>query len=283
MPLSPISLPQAFSFLQTQCVVFLDYDGTLTPIVKSPELALLPAERAEFLEGLSSLPNTVWAIVTGRTVGQIQGFFADSQLKPDYICGLHGGEIFAPKKNEWILKPDASLNAISDQFMMDVEARLKAVFSTDDITTVGLALEPKGYSFALHYRACTDDAVGVKAHQIFDAAYAVNHAVNETYRLQPGKRVVEIVPNTFNKGDGIRFLLKHIAQAYPMQTERFAVFMGDDKTDEPGFVAVNESGGVSVRVALPDGEPTDATVQVADVDDVYGLLAEWVTARQLAR
>lgn len=262
----------------------LDYDGNLTPIVQSPELAILTEEQAEFLKALQDDPSIVWAIVTGRSVEQMEGFFKPFSLQPDAICGLHGGEVYLPQPNHWLRRPSNDLMALSDQFMDDVHAGLKQLFSTDDITSVGLALEPKKYSFALHYRAVTDDAIGKQAHQLFDDLFIKNPRISQAFRVQPGKRVVEIVPATFNKGEGIRFLMDNlpvISGTKHKQINSHAVtFMGDDKTDEPGFEVVNELGGVSVRVALPAHETTQATYQVSDVDDVYELLKRWVASHQ---
>lgn len=265
-------------------VCCLDYDGNLTPIVKTPEAAVLTEERASFLRQLSDCPNTIWAIVTGRSVAQMHGFLNPHGLKPHIICGLHGGEVYLPQTDQWLRQPDESLIKLSDAFMETVHQDLKAEFSVDDIKSLGLALEPKKYSFALHYRAVTDDDIGIRAHRVFDAAYAKAAEISRIFRVQPGKRVVEIVPATFNKGDGIRFLLQYLSEHPDVFLDKGSKtpkvsFMGDDKTDEPGFEAANESGGVSVRVALPDGETTTATYQIADVDDVYALLSQWVQAR----
>jgi len=53
-------------------VLFLDYDGTLTPIVSQPELALCPPEVKRHLDQLRDLPSVYLTIISGRSLEDVK-------------------------------------------------------------------------------------------------------------------------------------------------------------------------------------------------------------------
>lgn len=85
-----------------QLVFFLDYDGTLTPIVENPYEAVLSDQARSVVRALASRHPT--AIVSGRARVTAQEFV---QLDEVYYAGSHGFDITGPTK------PDAILPSLS--------------------------------------------------------------------------------------------------------------------------------------------------------------------------
>ena len=98
-----------------------------------------------------------------------------------------------------------------------------------------LRLEDKGAALAIHFRQVPDLAETVLN---FAGALAKRHGLF----MQEGKMVAELKDPRHDKGQGIAALL-----ATPPFSGRLPVFIGDDRTDENGFLFVNAQGGVSVR------------------------------------
>ncbi|HEY4554863.1 MAG TPA: trehalose-phosphatase, partial [Lysobacter sp.] len=113
----------------------------------------------------------------------------------------------------------------------------------------GAVVEDKGSTLALHWRGAPDAAAA------FHALAMQGLASLPHYRPQPGKQVLELRPDGFDKGSAIAELMRHAPFA-----GRRPVFVGDDLTDEHGFIAVNALHGVSVLVG--DRAPTDATHRI---------------------
>src|SRR5271165_2462138 len=71
------------------CVLFLDYDGTLSPIVCDPREAFLDEETRSVLQALHRLPGMRIAVVSGREVRDLE-----VRVDLDLIyAGDHGLEI----------------------------------------------------------------------------------------------------------------------------------------------------------------------------------------------
>jgi trehalose 6-phosphate phosphatase len=100
-------------------------------------------------------------------------------------------------------------------------------------------VEDKGYSLALHYRLAPQLAAEV--HDFVAAARA--HYPPRSLEVLMGKAVVEVKSNAFNKGTGIRELMK-----FPPFQGRRPVFIGDDVTDESAFAVLPEFDGLGFSV-----------------------------------
>jgi trehalose 6-phosphate phosphatase len=115
----------------------------------------------------------------------------------------------------------------------------------------GLRLEDKGAALAVHFRQTPE-----LAHEVLEFLGAL--AQQSGLAVQEGKMVVELKQAHHDKGKGVAALL-----AYPAFLGRKPVFIGDDLTDESGFLFVNAQGGVSVRVG-PTGTTTNARYRLQD-------------------
>ena len=206
--------------------VFLDYDGTLTPIVSHPADAWLSESMRETLRSLAArLPV---AILSGRDLDDVRG-----RVHVDGIvyAGSHGFDIMGAGGlrrelgGEYLPVLDAA------------EAELREAL--DEIP--GAQLERKHFSVAAHYRNVNED-------DAFRVAQAVDEvaARHRELRRINGKKVYELLPDIdWNKGKAVLWLLE------TLELERgkaFPIFIGDDRTDEDAFGAL-EKRGVGVLVS----------------------------------
>ena len=228
---------------EDRILLLFDYDGTLTPIVARPEDALLPDDVRQRLTSLASHPRFILGIVSGRSLSDLQ----DRAGVPGLICaGNHGMEIQGPGFQ--FTHPEAV--SARPALQQVCSALTKA---TEQIP--GALVEDKGLTLTVHYRGVSEERVG-------EIETAVTNAISQRVtegqlRLRRGKMVVEVRPDIpWNKGKAI----EKIRELYG--NTPFAVYFGDDRTDEDGFFVVQEMGGLAVFV----GEPRQGTVAMHQLD-----------------
>jgi trehalose 6-phosphate phosphatase len=233
---------------------FLDVDGTLGDIAPTPSAVVIADHVPDTLTRLAALSGSAVALVSGRTIAEVDRLFAPLHLP---VAGLHGlerrnaaGEIFRPEVKAGSLEPIR--RALQD-------------FATAHLGTL---VEDKGISIALHFRGAAGaekDAEGLVA------ALLARHGA--TLELQRGKMVLELRPRGADKGTAIRAFM-----AEPPFAGRIPVFVGDDVTDEAGFATINDLDGISIRVG--DGTDTCARYVGASVAAIHRWLDD--AARTLA-
>lgn len=246
--------------------VLLDYDGTLAPLTENPGDALLPDAAASLLNRLLDDITLRCAIVSGRSVEALKGFLARFEGRPLLLCGLHGGEVVNYQTGEAILTPDDSLLSSVVAFKGDLLSLLAP-------PPLGMVLEDKHVSLAVHYR----QVEAVDRDNVVRAVQAAAVPYLDSFRLQPGKEVIELVPRHFNKGNCVYFLHQLWRQQHHGEVLDL-YYAGDDLTDEAAFQAVNELNGWSVRVGNPH-ETTYAQQQVLDFPQLLATLDAFL-ARQ---
>ena len=227
-----------------QYAFFFDVDGTLAAIQSRPEAVFIPEQVIAQLQQLSALSQGALALVSGRPIEQL-----DALAAPWYgpAAGVHGAE-----------RRDAEGNLQRISLPVEVEQSLRAELQNAMASWPGTQLEVKGMAFALHYRQAMQHEQDVMRL----AAQSVKRFPG--LALQPGKCVVEIKPAGIDKGAAISDFMQQ-----PPFAGRTPVFIGDDLTDEKGFLAVNARQGVSIKVG--EGS-TQAHYRLHDVDAVYGWL-----------
>src|SRR5215470_15530295 len=200
--------------------VFLDYDGTLTPIVSHPEDAWLSDSMRQTLQSLAA--RVPVAILSGRDLDDVRG-----RVLVDGIvyAGSHGFDIAGAGGLR------RELGQAYLPVLDAVENELREAL--DDIA--GAQLERKHFSVAAHYRNVNeDDAAKVAA--VVDAV-AARH--RELRRIN-GKKVYELLPDIdWNKGKAVLWLLE------TLEVERgkaLPIYIGDDRTDEDAFRALDKRG-----------------------------------------
>jgi trehalose 6-phosphate phosphatase len=237
--------------------LFLDYDGTLTPIVSRPELAGLPQSTRALLSRLAA--HIPVAILSGRALADVSALVA----LPDLVYGgSHGFDLAGPP-----LQPGQP--PLRREVGEGIPARIAAV--GDELTRdlgglPGVLVEPKRFAVAVHYRLAREaDLPRIEA--TVDAALAKAPDL----RKSAGKKVFELRPAIdWHKGAALRWLLGLLPT--PAGDRRLPLFIGDDITDEDAFVAAADEGGLGILVA-ESPRPTAARYQLANPREVAAFLA----------
>jgi trehalose 6-phosphate phosphatase len=203
---------------------FLDVDGTLLEYAAHPQQVRVEAELIEVLRRLHAATDGAVALVSGRSVEDIDRLFAPLAFP---AAGQHGTERRAA---------DGKMHRHTPP--LDDLGRAAARIVRLTAAHAGLVFENKGMALALHYRQAP--ALRALAEREMRAIAA---ALGDAFELQTGKFVVEVKPSGKNKGTAIAEFA-----AEPPFAGRCPVFIGDDLTDEPAFDVVNRAGGHSVKV-----------------------------------
>jgi len=234
--------------------LFLDVDGTLVEIEREPGAVHVPERLCTVLEQLAAATDGALALVSGRSVTQLDQLFAPLRLN---AAGLHGLERRNLCTDVARAEPDLAVfgppRAALGRFARDHE---------------GVLLEDKGLTLALHYRNAPQ--WGDEAKRLARAAV---EASDGALVLLEGKMVLELKPPGADKGRAIAAFMEE-----PPFRGRLPVFAGDDVTDEAGFGAINCLGGVSIRIGA-DTRPTAAHYGLRDVRSVQDWLSVLLGAK----
>lgn len=224
-------LPSAFEQLarinalasRKRLVVFLDYDGTLTPIVARPEDAVLSAEMREAVRGLAS--RCTVAVISGRDVRDVRALVGLDEL---FYAGSHGFEIAGPPGWRAQYEIGAEFLPLLDGLERELSAALSAI--------PGAQLQRKRYSLAAHYRNVQQPG----GEELVRRAVAAVLEHRPNLRVSAGKKVLDIQPAIdWNKGKAVLWLLEAISLD---ACSTLPLYIGDDTTDENAFRAVRERG-----------------------------------------
>ncbi len=237
--------------------LFLDVDGTLIDLAETPESVYVPAELKVLLEEVASRLDGALALISGRTIANI-----DELFDPLRLCtsGVHGAERRGPDGR--LIRASFDTSALRQ-----VREELAAFARVHE----GLLLEDKGFALALHFRLAPDAAEAAR-----DVTHRIVERLGPSYVLQAGKCVYEIRPSATTKGTAVRTFMEQAPFA-----GRQPIYIGDDVTDEDGFQAVNELGGLSVRVGST--ALTRASYRLPSVADVHRWIRELPATPQLMR
>ena len=237
--------------------VFLDYDGTLTPIVERPEDALISPEMRESVRQLATRCPT--CVVSGRDRPVVQELMGLDNL---IVAGSHGFDIWSPQGGD--LQKD--MGADFQGLLANVKDQLHAVMDAID----GAQVEPKKASVAAHYRRVAEG----ERHKVKDIVDHILAAHPDELKVTPGKMVFEIQPKIdWHKGKAVLYLLEALNldgdDVMPM-------YFGDDHTDENAFEAL-AGRGIGIFVGRADDPETTNRTTYADfivhtMDEVAQLL-----------
>lgn len=226
---------------------FLDVDGTLIDIAETPAAVLVDTQLLDLIAQLHRASGGALALVSGRTISDLEGLLGMSRLP---MAGLHGLERRDVAGRLWIhaAPPDA-------------KCAIKAALLPIQERHPELLLEDKGLTLALHYRKAPTLAAYV--HRLMRQLAAT---AGDGLEVQCGKKVVEIKPAGIDKGSAVSEYLNE-----PPFSQRRPVFIGDDLNDEHGFAEVNRLDGISIKVG--PGKSC-ARYRLADVAAVRNWLGE---------
>ncbi len=199
--------------------LFLDYDGTLTPIVESPDRAFISEDMRSLIVRLKEYIPI--AVITGRSLQDIKGRV---EMEDIIYAGNHGAEIWDSSK---IVRSQES--GVESNLLKEFLDKLKNKLSHIE----GLLIEDKGLTASIHFRM-----VKVKyLSEVFDILWRIAKEYEDSFKITSGKKVFEIRPlNAWNKGDVISWIIRNLGNG------RIPIYVGDDTTDEDAFRAVKGKG-----------------------------------------
>ncbi len=214
------------SLSENSLFLFLDYDGTLTPIVSTPEKAVLSDKMRSIIERLKELFPI--AIISGRSLHDLMERVGLTDI---LYAGNHGAEIWDGER-EIISHEVETTRHILKEFLDHLHKSL------DDIP--GLFIEDKGATASIHFRKVRMRDLS----RLFRIFKSVARQYEHAFRITTGKKVFEIRPmSAWHKGDAVQWLMERFGQ------ESMPIYIGDDTTDEDAFMAV-EGKGISIGVGL---------------------------------
>ncbi|GAY25553.1 trehalose-phosphatase [Desulfurococcaceae archaeon AG1] len=244
--------------------IFLDYDGTLSPIprrVTKLERPLSETSRNIIYE-LSKQNKVRIFIISGRSVESLKRLVGIDSI---HYIGVHGHIIRGPDI-------EYTHNALEGfkSVINDIRGRIIETLSKVE----GVVIEDKGVALSIHYR-------GVDRYRSREILEQVLRISSEYYgvKLSKGKKILEVLPNTgWDKGKAIDYVLAILSTKTGLSINRIApIYFGDDKSDENGFKLLRGKG-VGVRVGYRCN--TNAEYYVDSTDDVVKFLNElkrWVS------
>ncbi len=230
--------PQAIALL-------LDLDGTLAPIAEHPAAVVVAAPTRQTLAALDRALDGALAIVSGRSIEDVDRLLAPNRFA---VAGIHG----LVRRDIQGRLHESVFNRHALQVITDELQRLVA-------GSPGVWLERKQGSVALHYRE-RPDLEGFCREQISQAV-----AGHEPAEVLAGKMVIEVKTASRTKGDAVRDFM-----AEPPFRGRCPVYAGDDVTDQDAFRAVAGLKGKSISISSKD---TRADYWVAET----GTFLHWLT------
>ncbi len=240
-----------------RALLLFDYDGTLTPIAARPEIATLPDETRRSLSALAGMDRFVVGVVSGRGLADLMNLVAVPGL---VYAGNHGLEMSGGGVD--FVHPEApAFEASLAEVAQLLERELAEV--------PGILVDNKRLTLTVHFRN-TPDSHNAQVDGTVVAA-AAPYVDAGQMKVTRGKKVVEVRPNLdWGKGKAIEKIREDCGDSpLPM-------FFGDDETDEEGFAAVQDAGGLAVYVGPVRGR-TLALHQLespAEVGQVLALLAQ---------
>lgn len=222
--------------------LFLDFDGTLVDIAPTPGAIAVPQDLSARLEVLARGLDDALALVSGRALSDLERHLGTLNIAR---AGSHGIDRRLA---------DGRQLGNAAQAIPAAAAAEMAEFAAQH----GLHLETKPHGTALHYRA-VPDAEGASLQ------FAARHAHLHGLAMKRGKCVIELVLPGADKGGAVRAFMAEAPFA-----GRVPIFVGDDVTDEDGFLAAAALGGFGIIVG--DRQETAARWRIADPAGVL----EWL-------
>jgi len=218
-------------------LLFLDYDGTLSPIVKNPKRAFLPTPTKKILKQLSKNKRFKIAIVSGRALDDVEKLVGIKNL---VYAGNHGLELKGPR----IRFKAPAVSKLKPTFRR-IKARLEKGLSG----IKGAFIEDKGLTLTVHYRSVDKESIRSVA-ELFEKI-TNRYWTQGKIRVSAGKKVLEVrQPVEWDKGKVVLWLLAR-REFVLKGTGLTSIYIGDDVTDEDAF-KVLRARGITILVGKPN-------------------------------
>ncbi|XP_002513579.2 probable trehalose-phosphate phosphatase C [Ricinus communis] len=258
-------------------VVFLDYDGTLSPIVDNPDLAFMSDEmRAAVREVAKYFPT---AIISGRSRDKVKEFVKLSNV---YYAGSHGMDIMAPprpvkscdgkyntitlnkKGNEVLFQPAKKFLPAMQKILTALKEKVKKI--------QGARVEDNRFCVSVHFRQVREEDYG----KLEEKVKSVLEHYPE-FHLNWGKKVMEIRPSIeWDKGHALEYLLDTLGLSN--SNDVLPVYIGDDRTDEDAFQVIQRRGQGFPIIVTSSPKDTKASYSLSNPSEVLTFLlrlARW--------
>jgi trehalose 6-phosphate phosphatase len=203
--------------------LFLDVDGTLLDFASRPDAAIVPPPLRQTLTALSGALGGALAIISGRTIADLDRLFAPLRLP---VAGQHGAEA---RRGERIC-----IFAPGSPALASVLAPVYALGEQRPT----IMIENKGLSAAIHYAEAGSERDALS--ELLPKAIARSDGA---FRLLASHLAFDIVPQAIDKGRAVDWFMADAPFA-----GRVPVFIGDERTDEDGFAAAMARGGHAINV-----------------------------------
>ncbi|SFB85591.1 trehalose 6-phosphate phosphatase [Zunongwangia mangrovi] len=235
-------------FSKNKPLIFLDFDGTLAPIVENHEDAGMDDETRKIVKKLSQ--KYAIAVVSGRGLSDVREKVGLTDI---YYAGSHGFEIAGPNNFEKDNEEAEKMLPVFNEIEEKLQQKLKVID--------GVRFERKKFTLAIHYRQVAEEKVS-EFHKI------IENEVENYPKLHKGdgKKVVEIKPNIdWHKGKAVNFLRKELSE----EENPFSIYLGDDTTDEDAFREMENGIGILVGEHANDSY---ADYRVENIEEVKQFL-----------
>ncbi len=230
--------------------LLLDYDGTLVPIKKRPELARIHPSRRKLLDRILKIIPV--SIVSGRSLSEMNKFI---RLDGVSIIGNHGFEISYNKK-VWVHPEAKKIRGILRKTMSRIKERTKNLN--------GVIVEDKGLSGSVHLRLLKSGQKGVLRKIVEEEVTKGNGKL----KIRKGKKVFEIIPNIgWDKGKGVEkfFSLLNLKEDF------LKIYIGDDETDEDAFRTLKDK---DITILVGRRKNSLAKFRLKNVEEVWLFIKE---------
>ncbi|MDP8258241.1 MAG: trehalose-phosphatase [Candidatus Aadella gelida] len=244
--------------------VFLDFDGTITPIKKYPKGVILSSIMKKVVEDLSMTKDISVSIISGRELSEIKKMVG---IKNIGYVGNHGLE-----SEDEGLKHTIKEALKTEPLMRKINKELR----TSLRSFKGIIVENKGLSLSVHYRTVKEKDVK-KAKKVFSETVRM-YKNKRRIKVGEGKKVWEIrPPMDKNKGTAVLDLLRKKEKA--IKKTITPIYIGDDKTDEDAF-RVFKKRGYTVKVCKENTKNTYARFYLRNTAEVKKVLENIVILKK---
>ncbi|KAH7557422.1 hypothetical protein JRO89_XS11G0153400 [Xanthoceras sorbifolium] len=260
--------------------LFLDYDGTLSPIVDNPDCAFMSdAMRAVVKKVAKYFPT---AVISGRSRDKVYEFVGLTEL---YYAGSHGMDIMGPVRQSILDDHTDNITSTDQQgkevnlfqpareFLPMIDEVFKSlVENTKEIK--GVNIENNKFCVSVHYRNVDEKSWQTVAQCVDDI---MKHYPR--LRLTHGRKVLEVRPViNWDKGKAVMFLLESLGLSNC--NDVLPIYVGDDRTDEDAFKVLREGNrGYGILVSAVPKE-SKAFYSLRDPSEVMEFLKSFVIWKQ---
>ncbi|KDP28499.1 hypothetical protein JCGZ_14270 [Jatropha curcas] len=243
-------------------VLFLDYDGTLTPIVDDPARALMSEEMRSALQKVARVFPT--AIVSGRSRNKVEGFV---KLKNITYAGSHGMDILTVDDGVVIVVIESGNGDFlqAEKFLPTIK-KIKKVLEEKIKIIKGAAIEDNKFCISVHFRRVNVEDV----HSLKELVESVRENYPNLYTTG-GKKIIEIRPRIdWDKGRALQYLIQNLG--FNVSDDFLPMYVGDDRTDEDAFKVIREMGRGYPIIVSSIPKETKATYSLRDPNEVMSFL-----------